>query len=157
MKVTVSKLHLIAYSFIVFFVLLVDRITKLYAIANLKVPHEVTSFLSGELVFNQGISWGMFNNGDGSNFLVVSMVVIFVTSILVYYAYTRIKLGYTIYGELLVIVGSISNILDRTLYNGVVDFISFHYSNYRFPYFNIADSCIVLGVCIMFIQMLHEA
>lgn len=133
-----------------------DRITKLYALHNFVVPQHITSFISGELIFNQGISWGMLHSIDGSNFGTVSVLVLVMTFLLMYYTYKRISLGYAIYGEVLVVAGSISNMLDRFLYHGVVDFISFHYGSYAFPSFNIADCCIVVGVMIMGWQTMHE-
>lgn len=146
----------ISYLAVISVVFVADRITKLYALHTLVVPKYFTSFLTGELIFNQGISWGIFNAVDGSNFSKVSLLVLFVTAILVYYTYKRISLGYTIYGELLVVTGSISNMIDRALYQGVIDFISFHYGSYAFPSFNIADCSIVLGVLIMLWQTMHE-
>lgn len=156
MKITLSVPQLVAYSAIFLIVVIIDRATKIFALNHLQTRVEATPFLSGELVFNQGISWGLFNSHDGSNFLWVSALVVLVTFVLGYYTYNRLQQGYSMYGEILVLAGAISNMADRILYNGVVDFISVHYNTYQFPYFNIADSCIVLGVFIMFLQMVHE-
>lgn len=137
-------------------VLIIDRITKLYAVQYLQEPYYVTNFLSGHLVYNQGISWGIFNAVDGRNFMQVTLLVFAVTSLLIYYTYQRIRRGHAIYGELLVIAGSLSNMLDRIMYKGVVDFITFSYGRFAFPAFNVADCAIVLGVFIMLLQMAFE-
>ena len=46
--------------------------------------------------------------------------------------------------------GAIGNVVDRTLHGYVVDFLDFHYGNWHFPAFNIADSAITIGaVCLI--------
>ncbi|MDQ3206469.1 MAG: signal peptidase II [Pseudomonadota bacterium] len=45
----------------------------------------------------------------------------------------------------LVIGGAIGNVIDRLLYGHVVDFIQWHWRDYYWPSFNIADAAIVGG------------
>ncbi|MNP80416.1 Lipoprotein signal peptidase [compost metagenome] len=42
--------------------------------------------------------------------------------------------------------GALGNFIDRVLAGEVVDFLQFNFGNYTFPIFNVADSCIVVGV-----------
>ena len=42
--------------------------------------------------------------------------------------------------------GAIGNIIDRINYGAVVDFLDFHIKNAHWPAFNVADSCIFIGV-----------
>ncbi len=56
----------------------------------------------------------------------------------------------------MVIAGSVSNILDRVVYGGVVDFIHVHINGWSFAVFNIADVAIVVGVCIMMLQEVYD-
>lgn len=52
------------------------------------------------------------------------------------------------------LVGGIcGNLYDRIFYSYVVDFLSFKFGSYYFPVFNFADTFIVLGVIIMFIDI----
>lgn len=44
------------------------------------------------------------------------------------------------------IAGTIGNFIDRLALNYVRDFISFIFGGYRFPVFNVADICLVVGV-----------
>ena len=52
--------------------------------------------------------------------------------------------------------GAIGNVIDRTLYGYVVDFLDFHYAGWHFPAFNIADSTISIGaVCLILDELLR--
>jgi|SRR5215510_7368540 len=42
--------------------------------------------------------------------------------------------------------GAIGNFVDRILHGEVTDFLLFHWRGYYWPAFNVADSCITLGV-----------
>lgn len=54
--------------------------------------------------------------------------------------------------------GAIGNLIDRILYQYVIDFIVWKWTNeYRWPTFNLADSFIVIGVSLMFIEMIRDA
>jgi signal peptidase II len=48
-----------------------------------------------------------------------------------------------------IIGGAIGNVIDRVFRGAVFDFIYFHYQDYGFPIFNLADSFISLGVIIL--------
>ena len=55
-----------------------------------------------------------------------------------------------------ILSGAIGNVIDRTLHGYVVDFLDFHYSNWHFPAFNIADSAITVGaVCLILDELLR--
>jgi signal peptidase II len=52
--------------------------------------------------------------------------------------------------------GAIGNVIDRSLYGYVVDFLDFHYAGWHFPAFNIADSAITIGaVCLILDELLR--
>ena len=49
----------------------------------------------------------------------------------------------------LVFGGLFGNLLDRIIHGYVIDFIDFYIFNYNYPIFNIADSCICIGIFIL--------
>lgn len=54
--------------------------------------------------------------------------------------------------------GAIGNYVDRLRFRYVIDFLDFHLNNkYSWPAFNIADSAIVSGVCLLLLMMAFEA
>ena len=130
------------------FIFLIDRATKILALTYFHMAHVVNQYLTFELTFNRGISWGMFYNTNTVVFVVVSMITAIITLLLCWHAYQVYKKGNSIIGHIGIIAGSFSNIIDRVLYGGVIDFIVLSYKNYSWPVFNIADVAIVCGVLI---------
>ena len=52
--------------------------------------------------------------------------------------------------------GAIGNVVDRSLYGYVVDFLDFHYASWHFPAFNVADSAITVGaICLILDELLR--
>ena len=132
--------------------LILDQWTKYIALMACRVPIEVTSIFSCELVMNRGVSWSLFNNGDSLTFLVVTGMVAVAIAFLVWYTWYMSRRGQMILGELFVLSGACSNMIDRFVHHGVVDFIHLHYGEWSWPVFNVADAFIVLGVTIMIIR-----
>lgn len=132
------------YGVITSALILLDRITKWAALR----------YCVQDCTFNRGISWGMLNY-EGSGFFVgITLLIIVITSVLGVYAYRRMFQGHSVWGELLIIGGSLSNIIDRFMYGGVVDFIELRIGSWIGPAFNVADSMIVVGVAIMAYEVL---
>ncbi|MBA3751743.1 signal peptidase II [Candidatus Dependentiae bacterium] len=141
------------YLLLFLLVLFLDRVSKGYAIRWWCTEYMVNSLLSFHVTLNRGISWGLFNYGDTITFVGITALILLVTGVLTFSAYHKHRQGIPFYGELLVIAGSCSNIFDRFLYGGVIDFISVHVRDFLFPVFNVADCFIVLGVFIMFKEL----
>lgn len=56
----------------------------------------------------------------------------------------------------LVLGGAIGNFIDRVISGEVVDFLQFNFGSYEFPIFNVADSCIVIGVALIILDSLLD-
>ena len=54
----------------------------------------------------------------------------------------------------LVFAGALGNVHDRVAYGSVVDFIEVHIFSYHWPDFNVADSAIVTGACMLLLDAL---
>ncbi len=137
-------------------VLFLDRSTKLYALHNFLPGFALNKYMYFQLVFNKGISWGILNYSHKSIFFFVTTLVLAVTLWFAWYTYQQFKSGVPIFGELLVLAGSLSNIIDRFWYGGVIDFIGVRYNDWYFPVFNIADSAVVLGIALLFFKQLSQ-
>lgn len=136
-----------AYCAIALGIFIIDRATKLAALAWCSEhAYKVNSFLSFDVVFNRGISWSMLNFSSNIGFIVVSLMIAMVTVAVCWHAYYNYARGVSIIAETLIIAGSISNLIDRVIYSGVVDFILLSYGNLSWPVFNVADAAIVMGV-----------
>ncbi|MBN1549394.1 signal peptidase II [Candidatus Babeliales bacterium] len=137
-------------------ILLLDRITKWIVLHYLENEYICTSFLSFDLVVNRGISWGMFHSTNQAMFMLVTTLVMGVIVFLISHAYTRWSDSFAIYGEIMVLAGALSNLFDRFMYRGVIDFIEVTTGKYVWPSFNVADIAIFFGVMLMLISVYSD-
>jgi signal peptidase II len=150
------KKDLLVYGVGSLLLVITDQVTKAIALAYWQHEQVVTPFLSFCVTLNRGISWGLIASAETSTFmfLAVSLCIILLTFGLAIYARNHYLEGHSIIGEALIIAGSISNIIDRYIHKGVVDFIVVHWESYVWPVFNLADMAIVCGVAIMAVSSL---
>jgi signal peptidase II len=141
------------YLFLGTLILIVDRVTKMAALAwCADSAHTITSFLSFELFYNRGVAWSFLHFDSDYMFIGLSIVIAAITALVCWHAYHQYLRGCCIIGEVCIIAGSLSNLIDRAVYHGVIDFIILSYKDWSWPVFNIADAVIVLGVGIMIFQ-----
>lgn len=144
-------------SYVLFlFIFALDRLTKWIMISSDLSLYTITSWFSFDLQFNRGISWSLLHSESTMIFCMVTLLVIAVTGAVVGYAVYQFYHNKMIYGQTMVIAGSISNIMDRLMYGGVVDFIHIQVGQWSFAVFNIADVAIVAGVCLMLLQEMYD-
>lgn len=130
-----------------------DRIAKAWALQACVNTWYINQYISCELVFNRGVSWSLFSFADDTRFIMLSVVIIAVTLLLCLHAWRIHRGGELVVGQLLVIAGSFSNLIDRFLYGGVIDFIVLSYKSFSWPVFNFADVYVVVGVLLMIVQI----
>ena len=107
----------------------------------------LTKFLSLTYLQNTGVSFGMLK-GFNWIFIIVSFIALFfVYKLCMDKSEKKNKLQYYI-----IIAGIIGNLIDRIFLGYVVDFISVEY----FSVFNIADSCISIGVFWLIIKHINK-
>jgi signal peptidase II len=112
----------------------------------------ITPFLNLVMVWNQGISFGLFNNnapGAALAFTALSLII----AMLMFLWLTISTQKFLSVALSLIIGGALGNALDRVRFAAVEDFIDFHWEGYHWPAFNIADTCIVIGA---FLLMIHS-
>jgi len=151
-----NRSTLLVYIVIAFFTFQLDRITKELALSKAVERYELNPFLAFDLVINRGVTGGLLHTDSDSWFLMLTALIMCIIFVLGFYAWRRYFEGKSIIGEILVLSGAISNVIDRFVYGGVIDFIHFSFGGYSFPVFNIADVCIVLGVAIIFFEHIRE-
>ncbi len=154
MKTNKDALFIFSSAFLLPFTF--DRISKYMVLTTRPYMEPIFPGLHFDLAFNRGVTWSMFHSADTKMFVGLSIVIGLILSGLSYITYQRYHDGKNIVPELLVLSGGISNLLDRFLYGGVVDFILVGGNGYYWPAFNIADVCIVVGALLMLRQALKE-
>lgn len=137
--------HLLLNILLFVAMILLDRVTKCWALLSCVQEYVVNAYFSCELAFNRGISWSLFDSPDSRVFFLVSSVIALVIVGFVFSTYQQYKQHKTLFGSTLVLAGAISNFADRIIYGGVIDFISIG----SWPLFNIADALICCGLAIM--------
>ena len=129
--------------------LLADRISKALICAYLIVPKSICYGFNITITWNRGISWSMLHHAEFWWLIAMLSALIIV---LIFYTGWRMRQGAMVIGEMFLIGGALSNVIDRLMYGAVLDFIELYVANYRWPVFNIADIFIVIGVGIMLIK-----
>jgi signal peptidase II len=110
---------------------------------------EFSSFFSLVLVVNKGISFGMFNDLENS-MLIFTIIQFTIAVIIMIYASFHNSYGVN-FSLGLIIGGAFGNAIDRAFNGGVADFLDFHWQQYHWPAFNLADTAICCGVFIFLI------
>ena len=136
---------------LIFFLFLADRISK-YLILNLfKTSDEpnivITSFLKFELIWNNGIAFGLLSFEENFYYNVLTAIIVLITIILIFLMIKAVNVEK--FGFCLIIGGSFGNIFDRLSYSSVIDFIDFNIGNFHWFIFNVADIFITIGVFIL--------
>lgn len=135
-----------------------DHVTKWMALSYFtENPQsiEVTSFFNLVLVWNYGVSFGMFSHTSIWNMVFLVGLALAIVAFLARWLLKteRRLLGMALGG---VIGGAIGNVVDRLLHGAVVDFLDFHVNNWHWPAFNIADSAISVGAVILIADALFR-
>lgn len=138
-------------------IMLLDQVTKtwvLYGVYGLSFPAsidtigtriEITGLFNLVLIWNTGVSFGMFaNDGGAARWILIGVALAIVLALSIWLRWADTRLMAVSLG--LVIGGALGNVVDRILYGAVVDFLDFHAMGYHWPAFNVADAAIVIGV-----------
>ncbi len=144
------------YGLLFLYILGLDRVTKYWALTHLAKEIRVNDILSFDFVINRGVSWSMFHSESDTAFYLLTLVIFGVTLFLASYAYHRWHDNKIIIGEVIVLAGGLSNLIDRLVYQGVIDFIVLGWGPFVWPVFNVADVCIVFGVLLMCISVYRD-
>jgi len=113
----------------------------------------LTSFLDLVVVWNRGVSFGLFNRDwDGAPWALSAVAVAVVVLLTVWLTRQRSALAGGAIG--VIIGGAIANVIDRARFGAVFDFIDVHLAGWHWPAFNLADSAITVGVVVLLVDSL---
>ena len=117
------------------------------------MSYEILPFYNIVMVWNYGVSFGMFNNNSQENAFILVGIAAVIAFILIIWM-LRASNKYVAVGLGLAIGGAFGNIIDRIRFGAVADFIDIHAFGYHWPAFNVADSAIVVGIGYVIIHSL---
>ena len=144
--------------FFILLIFLLDRISKIYVIDLDKkfFGSEIFSskFLNINLIWNEGIAFGLFSFNEKIFYNILTIIILMI--ILIIFIMTIKSEGFKKYSLLIILGGALGNLFDRLYYKAVPDFIDFHYGDFHWFIFNIADIFITIGVIFMILIEITE-
>lgn len=164
--------RLIGFSLIIDFIIL-DQISKWFILEHIFHPKiggaplgffewiaspfrlplisiEILPFFNLTMVWNEGISFGLFQSGNPWPLIIMAGAIAIIFSIWLAKSTKWVE----IIALSMVIGGAIGNIIDRLHFGAVADFLDFHINGWHYPAFNMADSLISVGIVILVVNSL---
>ena len=142
------------------FLIVLDQITKYMVTIHVPLHYSISvveGFFSITHIRNPGVAFGLFA-GHESEYKVLFFVVISIIAILailIIFHQTPDDKRMVKVGLILIFSGAVGNLIDRILYKEVIDFLDFFYNGSHWPAFNVADSCITIGVSFMILDLFY--
>jgi signal peptidase II len=140
--------------------LLADRLTKIWVGKHIVlgeaipiIPHvlRITHWT------NEGAAFSLFADSATPNtvrWVLISFSLIAAVVVLVAMVRLGNRITLTTLALALILAGALGNVHDRIAYGSVIDFIEVHIFTYHWPDFNVADSSIVVGACLLMLDSL---
>lgn len=142
---------------IIIFAIILDQLTKYLILSKfswggtgIQNTEEVTSFFNIVLVWNRGVSFGMFANAVYAPYIFSILTIIII--IILLFMIKNSHSNFDVIGYSLIIGGAIGNLIDRIRFGAVIDFLDFHISHNHWPAFNLADSFICVGAVMIIFE-----
>jgi len=146
-------------------IIFLDRFTKEWVTLHIPlgsaipvIPH----FLRISHCTNEGAAFSLFADSatpDKVRWALIAFSSLAALAVLAFMIHLGNRFTLTTFALSLVFAGALGNVHDRIVYGSVVDFIEVHIFGYHWPDFNVADSAIVVGACLLLLDSLlnhHE-
>lgn len=146
-----TKNNLVSFV-VITIIFLLDRISKNKVINSELIENNlyVNNFLNFDLTWNTGIGFGFFSSNSQ---MIYNSITFFIGIVIIAIFFMLLKsklIDKLLFA--LIIGGALGNFYDRITYFAVPDFIDFHYQNFHWFTFNIADIFISLGIIILLLK-----
>jgi signal peptidase II len=142
---------------IIIIIFFFDRVSKLYILNLAETENYLdiyfNSFLNFHLIWNTGIGFGLLSLETKFYYNLITILIILINVIIL--AMIIKYDDYKIFFLLMILGGSFGNLFDRLYYRAVLDFIDFHYDNFHWFVFNVADIFVTIGiVCLIIVEFI---
>ncbi len=141
------------------FLFSLDRITKALVVDRLSL-HESVSVVEGFFhlthITNTGALFGLMAGLSSPlrSLIFITVPLLAIALILLFQFHARESDFLAQVGLSMILGGALGNLWDRVFLGHVIDFLDFSVAGYHWPAFNIADSCICLGVLSLILDLL---
>jgi signal peptidase II len=141
-------------------VVVLDQITKRLVASTMELHDSreiVTGVVSLTHVRNRGAAFGFLSNADlpYQSILFSILSVVALGAIAAYALKLPIGQKWPQVALALIMGGAIGNLIDRVAYGYVIDFVDVYWRAHHWPAFNVADSCISIGVGMLILDLLR--
>ncbi len=138
--------------------LIADQFTKVLIMGSYKLGDAtyVTSFFNVVRVHNAGAAFSFLASAGGWQRWFFIGIGVFAAILIIWLLKSHAGQKLFSFALACILGGAIGNVIDRSLYGYVVDFLDFHYVGWHFPAFNVADSAISVGAaCLILDELLR--
>jgi signal peptidase II len=118
-------------------------------------PVDVLPVLALFRTYNEGIAFSMLNFAGDRILIALTLTIL----AFVAFFWSRTEPGQWLIrlGLASVVGGAVGNLIDRVVHGHVIDFILVHAGSWSFPVFNLADSLITIGACLVVLgELVHS-
>ncbi|MCW5588403.1 MAG: lipoprotein signal peptidase [Legionellales bacterium] len=133
-------------------IIILDQATKYLAAHHLLLgePKVLLPFFNFTLAFNTGSAFSFLHQAGGWQVWFFSGLASGVSIILlVWLASLTQQKRLLACGIVCILGGAIGNLIDRVRFGYVIDFLDFHWQHWHWPIFNIADTAVFIGACLI--------
>ncbi len=139
-------------------IIIADQLTKMLIIGNYRLGDAtfITSFFNIVRAHNTGAAFSFLASAGGWQRWFFTGIGIAAAIFIVWMLRSHSAQKLFSFALACILGGAVGNVIDRSLHGYVVDFLDFHWANWHFPAFNVADSAISIGaVCLILDELLR--
>ena len=140
------------------FVVLADRLSKNWIVHRIRPGYDIP-VIPGVFrlshVLNTGAAFSLLENLPPNSVRLGLITFSIIAAIIVFALLWRTGRSLTLTSVALALIlgGALGNLYDRIRFHHVVDFLAVRIYHYNWPDFNVADSCIVIGACLLLLEI----
>ncbi len=129
-----------------------DQLSKILVVNTMEFQSTivVTEYFSWHYVRNYGAAFSFLaDQGGWQQYFFISLSFVASIALIIWMKKIALTQRFELLGLSFVLSGAVGNLIDRTAYGFVIDFIDLHYQDFYWPVFNVADIAISLGVAVL--------
>jgi signal peptidase II len=128
-------------------ILIADQLTKVMILGYYRLGDStyVTSFFNVVRAHNTGAAFSFLASASGWQRWLFTGIGVAATLFILWLLRSHSGQKLFAFSLACILGGAVGNVVDRLLHGYVVDFLQFHWRNWYFPAFNIADAAITVG------------
>ena len=133
-------------------VLVADQLSKIWVLQNFTLGESIQLLPVFNFTYarNYGAAFSFLGDAGGWQRWFFTLIAVAISVVLAVWLARNHKTQQKLNLALaLVLAGAVGNLIDRSIYGYVIDFLHLYYQNWHYPAFNIADSAICIGAALL--------